>query len=61
MIISILFIVLLLLVIYLLLMPIILVIDSENNQYYIQLKGLLKVSVQPHPEALIRIQLAVFF
>lgn len=52
---------LLLALIYLLFMPIILLIDTTSNQYYIQIQGLLKASLEAHKEELIRIKLTVFF
>ncbi|WP_273565695.1 hypothetical protein [Maribacter halichondriae] len=48
-------------VIYLLLVPIILYIDTTTNQYYIQLLGLAKASIQGDKEELICIRLKVFF
>ena len=61
MVLAIILIVLGILVTYLLLMPIILSIDTSNNEYYIQLKGLVKAYVEPHEEEIIRIKLNVFF
>jgi len=55
------FILFLLAVIYLLLVPIILYIDTITNQYYLQLKGLAKASIEDDKEELIRIRLKVFF
>ena len=52
---------LLLLILYLLLTPIVLFIDTATNQYYIQLKGLAKASVEKHVEELIRIKLKITF
>lgn len=49
------------LVVYLLLMPIILSIDTEKNEYFIQLKGLVKAYLEPHQEEIIRIKLNIFF
>ncbi|MFD0862017.1 hypothetical protein ACFQ1M_07345 [Sungkyunkwania multivorans] len=49
----------LLLAIYLLLAPIVLYIDTASSQYYIQLKGLLKASVEAHEEEVLRIHLKV--
>lgn len=55
------FILIFLLVIYLLLMPIVLFIDTATNQYYTQLPGLAKASVESHEEEFIRIKLKLFF
>ena len=52
---------LLFLILYLLLIPIVLLIDTATNQYYIQLKGLAKASVERHVEELIRIKLKITF
>jgi len=51
----------LLLILYFLFIPIIIFIDTATNQYYIQLKGLAKASVEKHLEELIRIKLKVVF
>lgn len=51
----------LLLIIYLLLIPIVLFIDTATNQYYFQLQGLAKVSIESHKEELLRIKLKIFF
>jgi len=52
---------LILVVIYLLLIPIILFIDTRTNQYYIQLKGLIKADLQADKDELVKIKLKVFF
>lgn len=51
----------LLLVFSLLLMPIVLFMDTATNQYYLQLSGLAKASVESHAEEFIRIKLKLFF
>lgn len=51
----------LLLILSLLLMPVVLFIDTATNQYYIQLPGLAKASVESHQEEFIRIRLKLFF
>jgi hypothetical protein len=51
----------LLLLFYLSMMPIVLFIDTKTNQYYLQVKGLAKASIESHEEELIRIRLNVFF
>ncbi len=51
----------LLLVISLLLIPIVAVIDTATNQYYVQLKGLAKASIEEHKKELLRIKLKVLF
>lgn len=50
-----------LLVISLLLIPIVLFMDTATNQYYVQLPGLAKASVESHHEEFIRIKLKLFF
>lgn len=52
---------LLLVLICLLVMPIVLLIDTTTNEYYIQIRGLVKASLEAHKEELIRIKLNVFF
>ena len=49
----------LLLVLYLLFIPIVFFIDTATDQYYIQIKGLAKASVEKHLEELIRIKLKI--
>ncbi len=61
MLLAIILIVLGILVTYLLLVPIILSINTQKNDYYIQLKGLVKANIEPHEEELLRIKLKVFF
>ena len=51
----------LLLLFYLSMMPIVLFIDTKTNQYYLQVKGLVKASIERHEEELIGIRLKVFF
>ena len=51
----------LLLVFSLLLMPIVLFMDTATNQYYLQLPGLAKASIESHEEEFIRIKLKLFF
>tara|TARA_R110001583_G_scaffold17310_5_gene70163 strand:- start:10141 stop:10641 length:501 start_codon:yes stop_codon:yes gene_type:complete len=51
----------LLLVVYLLLVPINLVINTNTNEYYLQLKGLMKASIKPDEKKLIKIKLKIFF
>lgn len=51
----------LLLLFYLSMMPIVLFIDTKTNQYYLQVKGLVKASIESHEEELIRIRLKLFF
>ena len=46
---------------YILLTPIDLFIDTNSNQYYIQLRGLAKASVEQHKADFLRIKLHVFF
>lgn len=47
--------------IYLLVMPIVLLIDTTTNEYYVQIKGLAKASLESHEEELLRVKLKVFF
>ena len=42
-------------------MPIVLFIDTKTNQYYLQVKGLVKASIESHKEELLRIKLKLFF
>lgn len=51
----------LLLLFYLSMIPIVLFIDTKTNQYYLQVKGLVKASIESHEEELIRIRLKLFF
>ncbi|OGS70590.1 MAG: hypothetical protein A3F91_08890 [Flavobacteria bacterium RIFCSPLOWO2_12_FULL_35_11] len=51
----------LLLLFYLSMMPIVLFIDTKTNQYYLQVKGLVKASIESHEDELIRIRLKLFF
>lgn len=48
-------------IIYLLLVPIVLCVDTTTNEYYLQLKGLLKANIQGHEEELLEIKLKVLF
>jgi len=49
------------LIIQLLLIPIVLCIDTNTNQYYIQLQGLAKASIEAHEKEIVRIKLNIFF
>lgn len=51
----------LLMLFYLSMMPIVLFIDTKTNQYYLQVKGLVKASIESHDEELFRIRLQLFF
>ncbi len=51
----------LLCLLYLSMMPIVLFIDTKTNQYYLQVKGLVKASIESHEEELFRIRLQLFF
>lgn len=51
----------LLLMLSLLLIPIVLFIDTATNQYYLQLPGLARASVESHAEEFIRVKLKLFF
>ena len=53
--------ILVLFLIYLLLIPIIIVIDTVNNQYYVQMKGLLKANVLPDENEILKVRLKIFF
>lgn len=46
---------------YLLLMRIILFIDTDTNEYYVQIKGLAKVSLEPIKVELLRVKLTTLF
>jgi len=50
-----------LLVIYILLAPIALHINTTKNEYFIQLPGLVKASIEEHKKELLRIKLKVLF
>lgn len=50
-----------LVVVYVLFTPIILFIDTNTNEYYIQLKGLAKASLEPIKIELLRVKLNVLF
>lgn len=50
-----------LLILYLLLAPIVLFIDTATNQYYVRLKGLAKLNIEPDEKELLRIKLKIFF
>jgi len=50
-----------LMLISLLWMPIVLYINSVTNQYYIQLKGLAKVSIEPHEKEILMLKLKILF
>ncbi len=51
----------LLVVLYVLLIPIILFIDTDTNEYYVQVKGLAKASLEPIKVELLRVKLTVLF
>ena len=55
------FIVLLMLIILLLLTPVDLYLNSNTNNYYIQLRGLAKASIEKDPIEIARIKLHLFF
>ena len=61
MIISVIFILAILLLLYLFFVPIDILIDSHNNQYWIKLRGLAKVTFEPHDQHIIRGKLTIFF
>ncbi|NJB72168.1 hypothetical protein GGR42_002659 [Saonia flava] len=47
--------------IYFLFVPIIIYVETETNQYYIQLPGLIKVGIESHDTEILRIKTKVFF
>ncbi len=51
----------LLVIIYLLIIPIILFIDTNTNQYYIQLKGFAKASIESRKIEFLRVKLNILF
>ena len=51
----------LLLLVFLLLVPIIICIDTTSNQYYLELKGLIKANLEKHETEIFRIRLHVLF
>jgi len=52
---------LILVVIYLLLMPIILFVDTQTNEYYLQLRGLAKASIQADEKEVLKVKMKVLF
>ena len=52
---------LILVVIYLLLMPIILFVNLQTNEYYVQLQGLIKASIQADEKEVLRVKIKVLF
>ena len=52
---------LILVVIYLLLVPIILFINTQTNEYYIQLRGLAKASIQTDKKEILKVKIKVLF
>lgn len=48
-------------VVYILLRPVVLYINTITNQYYLQLKGLAKASIEGDKEELVRVRLKVLF
>ncbi|MBI9041925.1 hypothetical protein [Lutibacter sp.] len=42
-------------------MPIIIWIDTHKNEYFIQLKGLLKVSLEPVKNEVLRVKISILF
>ena len=52
---------LILVFIYLLLVPIILVVNTQTREYYIQLKGLAKVSIHADKAEVLKMKVRVFF
>lgn len=55
------FLLIILLIIYVLLVPIDLLINTNTNQYYIQIKGLAKASLEKDNVEILRIKLRMFF
>ena len=53
--------VILLIIVYLLFVPIVLFIDTEQNIYYLQLKGLAKASLQSDEIEILKIKLKLLF
>ena len=51
----------LLLIVFLLLQPIIICRDSMSNQYYIELKGLIKANLEKHEAEVFRIRMKIVF
>ena len=47
--------------VYLLLMRIILFVDTDTNEYYLQIKGLAKASLEPIKIELLRVKLTILF
>lgn len=53
--------IILLILTYLMWMPVILKIDTESNEYYVQLKGLLKADILSDPDEILKVRLKVLF
>ena len=49
------------LLIYVLLIPVIVYINTDKDLYYLQLQGLVKVSLEKHAEEFIQLKLRMFF
>lgn len=49
------------LIIYLLFAPIVFYLNTSTSQYYLQIQGLGKATIEKHHEALLRIKLSVLF
>ena len=47
------------LILYLLLIPIVLCINTAQNEYYVQLQGIAKASIEEHEDEVLRIRLRV--
>lgn len=52
---------LLVILLYLLFVPLVLYIDTDNNAYYVQIRGLAKASIEGDKQELIRIRLDALF
>ena len=61
MVLIIIFLLLLLSIVYVLFTPIILWVDTDKKQYFIQLKGIAKASLEPMKEEVFRLKLNVLF
>ncbi len=61
MVLTVIFLLLFLSIIYVLLTPIIVCVDTDENQYFIQLKGILKASLEPMKDEIFRVKLTVLF
>lgn len=61
MVLTVIFLLLFLSVVYVLFAPIILYVDTDKSQYFIQLKGIVKASLEPMKDEVFRVKITVLF